>query len=100
MEWPRQLLDKVEEFEGFSEKPYICPAGYWTIGFGTLCDKSHAPVTREEAEALLIEELDRCYNEALIQCSVKSLLIALRLLRYGCTILALELLPLPLSKRR
>lgn len=70
MEWPRQLLDKVEEFEGFSEKPYICPAGYWTIGFGTLCDKSHAPVTREEAEALLIEELDRCYNEALIQCSV------------------------------
>ena len=33
MEWPRQLLDKVEEFEGFSEKPYICPAGYWTIGF-------------------------------------------------------------------
>lgn len=45
MKWPRQLLDKVEEFEGFSEKPYICPAGYWTIGFGTLCDKSHAPVT-------------------------------------------------------
>lgn len=70
MEWPRQLLDKVEEFEGFVAEPYLCPAGYWTQGYGTLCKKEDPPITREEAERLLIEELDRCYEEALIQCPV------------------------------
>lgn len=24
----------IEEFEGFEPKPYLCPAGKWTIGFG------------------------------------------------------------------
>lgn len=25
----------IAEHEGFSDKPYLCPAGVWTIGFGT-----------------------------------------------------------------
>ena len=26
--------DFIAEFEGFVERPYLCPAGKWTIGFG------------------------------------------------------------------
>lgn len=24
----------IQRFEGFSASPYLCPAGYWTIGYG------------------------------------------------------------------
>ena len=24
----------IEKFEGFSPRPYVCPAGHWTIGWG------------------------------------------------------------------
>lgn len=27
-------LELIKKFEGFSSTPYICPAGYWTIGYG------------------------------------------------------------------
>lgn len=30
--------------------PYICPAGYWTIGYGVLCQKDRAPITLEDGE--------------------------------------------------
>jgi lysozyme len=30
--------------------PYVCPAGYWTIGYGHLCDPKHPPITKAEAE--------------------------------------------------
>ncbi|PZT48182.1 hypothetical protein B6S12_05015 [Helicobacter valdiviensis] len=39
------------EFEGFSSKVYICPAGYKTIGYGRNIEAN--PLTKEE-EALLI----------------------------------------------
>jgi len=55
-------------FEGFRSKPYLCPAGIPTIGYGstyysdgrkvTLQD---APVTKEEADALLMVELQHTY---------------------------------------
>lgn len=28
-------LDLIEHFEGYSAKPYLCPAGVWTIGLGS-----------------------------------------------------------------
>lgn len=28
-------IDLVKEFEGFRPDPYLCPAGVWTIGYGT-----------------------------------------------------------------
>lgn len=34
----------VEEFEGFSPAPYRCPAGVWTIGFGSTRDAQGHPV--------------------------------------------------------
>lgn len=27
-------LALIERFEGFSSVPYLCPAGWWTIGYG------------------------------------------------------------------
>lgn len=44
----------ISESEGFKDKPYLCPAGYPTIGYGTrIKDLTHASVTREEALVLL-----------------------------------------------
>lgn len=58
-------LDLIAEFEGFSAKPYLCPAKVPTIGFGstryadgrkvTLQDQ---PISRQEASDLLIARLN------------------------------------------
>ena len=63
MEVPQAAIDLAKRFEGFERKakrgieitavPYICPAGYWTIGYGHLCDPKHPPITEAEAEVLL-----------------------------------------------
>lgn len=34
----------IEDFEGFSPKPYKCPAGVWTIGYGTTVYPNGIPV--------------------------------------------------------
>lgn len=57
-------IDLIKKFEGFSSKPYLCPAGVATIGFGsttyedgakvTLNDK---PITEKRAEELTAFEL-------------------------------------------
>lgn len=53
-----------KEFEGFRGKPYICPAGVPTIGYGTTrypdgraVAMTDAPVTRAEANAILEHQL-------------------------------------------
>jgi lysozyme len=38
----------IKEFEGFRAKPYICPAGKATIGFGTTRYPNGAPVTMRD----------------------------------------------------
>lgn len=45
------------EWENFSLMPYLCPAGYWTIGYEHLCDKDHSPITREQGGRYLAEGL-------------------------------------------
>lgn len=37
--------------------PYLCPAGYWTKGYGRLCRETDPPCTEPEAETWLIEDL-------------------------------------------
>lgn len=50
-------------WEGFHRKvgnvavPYLCPAGYWTIGYGHLCQKDHPPITEETARVYLQHDL-------------------------------------------
>lgn len=47
----------VKHFEGLYLSPYLCPAGYWTIGWGHRCRKNTRPITLEEAELLLEADL-------------------------------------------
>jgi len=46
---PEQLVALVKRAEGFSPVPYLCPAGFWTIGYGELCQKDTPPQTEPEA---------------------------------------------------
>ena len=47
-------------FEGFSATPYLCPAGYWTIGYGTVYKPDGSRVTQDHpaiSKALALEWL-------------------------------------------
>ncbi len=37
----------IRAFEGFAARPYVCPAGVWTIGYGATRDAAGRPVCRE-----------------------------------------------------
>jgi len=58
--------DLCKRFEGWSSKPYICPAGVWTIGYGSTCGldgkpvtRDHRAITREEGDDLLYRDLTK-----------------------------------------
>lgn len=58
MELMEQFLIKVGNFEGFRSKPYLCPAGKLTIGFGhTDGVKKTDRVTLQQAQDLLYEDV-------------------------------------------
>lgn len=74
---PKAAVELAKRFEGFHRvpkedpgraHPYICPAGYWTIGFGHLCDPQHPPITEAEAEAYLSQDLRTALNATLRYC--------------------------------
>lgn len=54
------LAELVKRFEGFHRVvrwqpvpvavPYLCPAGYWTRGFGVLCAKDAGEIALPDAE--------------------------------------------------
>lgn len=78
-EVPRAAIDLAKRFEGFHRvakadpgraHPYICPAGYWTIGFGHLCDSTHPPITEAEAEVYLQRDLQTALSATLRYCPV------------------------------
>lgn len=63
-------------FEGLVLKPYRCPAGFWTVGFGTVfkpdgtqVTQDHPPITKETAEAWLIHELRHNYMAGVLKAS-------------------------------
>ncbi len=80
IEVPKAAIDLAKRFEGFERKakhgveitaiPYICPAGYWTIGFGRLCDPKHPPITEAEAEVYLARDLQTALAATLRYCPV------------------------------
>lgn len=63
-------------FEGLRLHPYICPAGYWTIGYGTVykpdgtrVTQDHPPITKEVAEEWLMHELKTNYLPGVLKAS-------------------------------
>lgn len=58
MKASEELIEKIKEFEGYSNTAYRCAAGVWTCGFGTT--KGITPTTRctrSEAEQWLLRDL-------------------------------------------
>ncbi len=76
---PQAAIDLAKRFEGFHRvpkndpgraHPYVCPAGYWTIGYGHLCGPKHPPITEVEAEAYLAQDLRVALAATLRYCPV------------------------------
>ena len=77
---PKTAIELAKRFEGFERKvkrgteitviPYICPAGFWTIGYGHLCDSKHPPITEAEAEVYLARDLQSALAATLRYCPV------------------------------
>ena len=77
---PQAAVELAKRFEGFHRvpkfdperraHPYICPAGYWTIGFGHLCDPKHPSITEAQAEDYLSRDLITALNATLRYCPV------------------------------
>ena len=55
MQVSKEGADLVSFFEGFSAEPYLCPAGFWTVGFGHLVrpDEDYSEMTKDDALELL-----------------------------------------------
>ena len=80
IEVPQAAIDLAKRFEGFERKvkrgteitaiPYVCPAGFWTIGCGHLCEPKHPPITEAEAEIYLASDLQTALAATLRYCPV------------------------------
>lgn len=72
---PLLLVQGVKRFEGLHRVatrrpvvtvvPYLCPASFWTIGYGTLCQKDSPAITEAQAEGLLMGALPVYMGHAL-----------------------------------
>lgn len=77
---PQTAIELAKRFEGFERRvkrgieitavPYVCPAGFWTIGYGHLCDPKHPPITEAEAEVYLVHDLQSALAATLRYCPV------------------------------
>tara|TARA_B110000971_G_C19992202_1_gene492484 strand:+ start:1419 stop:1646 length:228 start_codon:yes stop_codon:yes gene_type:complete len=69
---PQSAIELAKRFEGFEKRvkrgteiaavPYVSPAGFWTIGYGHLCAQGHPPITQDEAETYLAQDLVKALN--------------------------------------
>lgn len=77
---PQAAIPLAKRFEGFHRiprsdplrraHPYICPAGYWTIGYGHLCDPKHPQITEADAGVYLARDLQTALAATLRYCPV------------------------------
>lgn len=56
----QDFMQKVADFEGFSSKPYRCPSGVLTIGFGHTLVFSQTSIDVESASNVLFDDLSEC----------------------------------------
>ena len=79
MEVPLAAIMLAKRFEGFHRVPksdsgraypYVCPAGFWTVGFGHLCEQGHPSITEAQAEAYLAADLTTALAATLRYCPV------------------------------
>ena len=61
---------RVLKQDPYRAYPYLCPAGYWTIGYGHVCDQSHLPISEEVADVYLVQDLQTALRATLRYCPV------------------------------
>lgn len=64
MKTNEEALDVIKRFEGLRLKAYRCPAGIWTIGYGSTGQHVHEglEITEEQADALLRSDVRHAEN--------------------------------------
>jgi lysozyme len=77
---PQAAVELAKRFEGFHRvpkndplrraHPYICPAGFWTVGYGHLCKPDHPPITEVEADVYLAQDLMTALTATTRYCPV------------------------------
>jgi len=66
-------LRLIRRFEGFSATPYVCPAGYLTVGYGHVVknpDAFRQPITEDEATEILAVDVETAERAVLRLISV------------------------------
>ena len=64
-------ISLIKKFEGCELEAYKCAAGVWTIGYGHTKDvKENDVITKEEAESMLVHELQEYCNDVDIAVKV------------------------------
>lgn len=64
-------IDLIKKYEGLKLRSYLCPAGVWTIGYGTTGPdiKANMVITKAEAEAYLGRDLEKFTDGVLTRCA-------------------------------
>ena len=67
----QRCIDIIKQFEGFRAKPYLCPAGVPTIGYGSTryannqpVKLTDAPISEEQASNIMKATLEKEYAPA------------------------------------
>lgn len=63
----QSFMQKVADFEGFCSKPYRCPSGFLTIGFGHRTSYKVDEITLEDASELLYVDLRAAYTDLFLK---------------------------------
>lgn len=63
-----ELLDFVKRWEGFRSRPYVCPGGKWTIGYGWThgVGPRTQPVSESAASVLLEDHLNSIARQIIV----------------------------------
>lgn len=71
------LRESIKRHEGFRDRPYLCPAGHWTVGWGHNLEAHHPNEWRqmieqtfsdEECEQFLADDMARATDSAKQSC--------------------------------
>jgi len=61
---PSPAIDIIVAFEGFSAKPYLCPAGIPTIGYGSTQYRNGKKITLKDPAVTKMQAMDILLHEA------------------------------------
>lgn len=75
-EFMPSALELIKKYEGFSSKPYLCPAGVWTIGYGNTkypdgirVGKNDPSISEKEALQLLSLTVEKEFLPKVLELS-------------------------------